>query len=140
MTGPWTFEQAHAACQKASRMQADAEDALRDAVKTAAHAEEAYRLAVAKEILRQHNDDGVAWTVAPDLARGEKTVARLQRERSIAEGMRDATAQLAWRRAADRKDAQRFSDWSQRRELAENGAPAQSGPDLPVIGGRRAAA
>ena len=27
--------------------------------------------------------------------------------------------QAAWRRAADRKDAQRFADWSQRREFAE---------------------
>jgi hypothetical protein len=121
MSGPWTFSEAMAACQGASRRQQAAEDAMREASKAFALAEEAYRLALAKEIVNKHNVDGVAWTVAPDLARGDKDVARLRRERDIAEGVREAMQQAAWRRAADRKDAQRFSDWSQRRELAEHG-------------------
>ena len=45
--------------------------------------------------------------------------ALLRRLRDIDEGVVEALKQAAWRRAADRKDAQRFSDWSQRREAAE---------------------
>jgi chlorite dismutase len=123
MTGPWTFEQAMAACQQASQRQRAAEDAMREASVTFAEAEEAYRKALAVAIVTKHDTDGVAWTVAPDLARGDPLVARLRRERDIAEGVREASQQAAWRRAADRKDAQRFADWSQRREVAENGQP-----------------
>jgi hypothetical protein len=111
------------ACRQASQQQRAAENAMREASVDFAKAEEAYRLALAKEIVRQHAEDGVAWTVAPDLARGNEKVARLRRERDIAEGVREASQQGAWRRAADRKDAQRFADWSQRREMAENGGP-----------------
>lgn len=123
MTGPWTFEQAMAACQQASQRQRAAEDAMREASIRFAEAEEAYRKALALAIVRKHDADGVAWTVAPDLARGNDLVARLRRDRDIAEGVREASQQAAWRRAADRKDAQRFADWSQRREAAEHGQP-----------------
>lgn len=118
MSGPWTFDEADKTCKEASRRQKAAEDSFQEAAADAAKAEEAYRLALAEEIIRQH-DDGVAWTVAPDLARGEKGVAAKRRERDIAVGVRDALDQACWRRNADRKDAQRFSDWSMRRELAE---------------------
>ncbi len=120
--GPWTFDEAVSACQKASRMQLAAEEGMRQSSQDAARAEETYRRALAETIVTKHNE-GAAWTVAPDLARGDERVARLRRERDIAQGVREAMQQLAWRRAADRKDAQRFSDWSQRRELAENGGP-----------------
>ena len=123
MNGPWTFGEAMSACRQASQQQRAAENQMREASVAFAQAEEAYRLALAKEIVRQHAEDGVAWTVAPDLARGNEKVARLRRERDIAEGVREASQQSAWRRAADRKDAQRFADWSQRREMAENGGP-----------------
>lgn len=121
--GPWTFEQARDACYRASVAQRQAEELGRAAARDYAVAEEAYRVALAKEIVRQHAEDGVAWTVAPDLARGDSTVAALRRRRDIAEGVRDAAQQAAWRASADRKDAQRFADWSCRRELAENGGP-----------------
>ncbi len=65
-----------------------------------------------------HNN-GAAWTVAQDLARGNTDVARLRRERDIAEGVKEAAVQAAWRRAADRRDVGRFMDWSARRDLAE---------------------
>jgi len=123
MNGPWTFDQAMSACRQASMAQRAAEDAMREASIDFAKAEEAYRLALAAEIVRQHGEFSVAWTATADLARGNPNVARLRRERDIAEGVREAMQQAAWRRAADRKDAQRFADWSQRRELAENGGP-----------------
>jgi hypothetical protein len=127
MNGPWTFDEAREHCLRASQAQRHAEDASAKASVEYAKAEEAYRVALAKEIVRQHDDEKVAWTVAPDLARGNVIVAGLRRERDIAEGVRDALVQAAWRRSADRKDAQRFADWSQRRELAEGG----EGPSEP---------
>lgn len=122
MSGPWTFDEAEERCKAASLRQEAIEKELRQAYVTAAEADEAYRVALAKEIVRQH-DAGVAWSAASDLARGHQLVAALRRQRDVAEGVREALVQAAWRRAADRKDAQRFSDWSQRRELAENGGP-----------------
>lgn len=116
---PYTFGDARQAARDASALQQDAEKELRKAAREFAEAEERYRIELAKEIIRQHNDEGVAWSVAPDLARGNKTVAELRRKRDIAEGVREAMQQAAWRRAADRKDTQRFCEWSMRRELAE---------------------
>lgn len=122
---PWTFDEARNACRDAARAQADAETALITATRAYAAAEEAYRVSLAREIVRQHDQERVAWTVAPDLARGNATVAELRRERDIAEGLREACQQAAWRHAANRRDAQRFADWSMRRNLAENGGEPQ---------------
>lgn len=118
---PWTFGEARQACRDASAAQIAVEDALKAAYRDYAQKEEAYRKALAVEIVRCHAD-GIAWSTAPDIARGDDTVAKLRMERDIAEGVREALQQAAWRRTADRKDAQRFADWSQRRELAEGGA------------------
>ena len=119
MTGaPWTFDEAREFCRGAAVAQERAEEAMREAARRFAEAEEAYRLALAKKIVELH-DSGVAWTVAPDLARGDAEVARLRRERDIAEGVREAMTHALWRHNANRRDAQRFADWSQRRELAE---------------------
>lgn len=115
---PWTIGEARAACRNASIAQANVEDQLREAYKRFAAAEERYRTALAVEILRCHGD-GIAWSTAPDIARGDPDVAKLRMERDIADGVKEATVQAAWRRNADRKDAQRFADWSQRRELSE---------------------
>jgi DNA-binding transcriptional LysR family regulator len=134
---PYDFTQARDACMRASRAQESAETALKDAARDFAEKEERYRVALAKEIVRQHAEDGVAWTVAPDLARGDEKVARLRRERDISEGVREAMQQAAWRRAADRKDTQRFVDWSMRRELAEGYGTAPEPEFEPAIGGRR---
>ena len=123
---PYTFGQAREAAARAAQAQQHAEQALLEAARDFARAEEAYRVALAQEIVRQH-DAGVAWTVAPDLARGERTVARLRRERDVAEGVREALQQACWRRVADRKDTQRFVEWSLRRDLAE-GAPGTAEP------------
>jgi hypothetical protein len=132
---PWDFDTALEACRNASRMQEMVESALRDAYVEAAKAEEAYRKALAVQIVANHND-GIAWSVSADVARGDDRVARLRRERDITEGVREAMVQAAWRRAADRKDAQRFADWSQRREFAE--AAGQTEPTFSEPIGARA--
>jgi hypothetical protein len=135
---PYDFQAAREAAASASRAQLNAELALKEASRDFAEKEERYRVALAKEIVRQHADEGVAWTVAPDLARGNKDVARLRRERDIAEGVREAMQQSCWRRTADRKDTQRFVDWSMRRELAEGYGSAPEPEFAEPIGGSRA--
>lgn len=116
---PWDFEKATAKCNAVKAAQEQAEIALRNAYRDFARKEESYRVALAKEIVRQHAQENVAWTVAPDLARGDATVARLRMERDIAEGVKEAMQQAVWRATANRKDAQRFTEWSMRRDLAE---------------------
>jgi hypothetical protein len=133
---PWDFGAARDKCVAASNQQILAERAGQDAARKAAEASERYHLALACEIVRQHDVHGRAWTVCSDLARGEPEVARLRKERDIAEGVREAMSQYSWRAAADRKDAQRFADWSMRRDLAE-GYHALEGPRDPVTYGRR---
>jgi len=121
MEQPWEFGLAIVRCQEASRRQSMSEVAVREAASTAALDEESYRIALAEAIVRHHSE-GVAWSVAADVARGDKHVAKLRRVRDISVGVRDALGQAVWRAGADRKDAQRFADWSMRRELAEGGA------------------
>lgn len=121
----WSFQEARAKCAAASSAQIACEKQMRDASQSFAEKEESYRVALAKAIVRAHDEDGKAWSVCPDLARGDENVARLRRNRDIAEGVREATTQAAWRAAADRKDAQRFADWSQRREFADGGGPVE---------------
>lgn len=100
-----------------------------------AQAEEAYRKALAEKILRLH-DEGTAWSVCADVARGDSTVARLRRERDVAEGLREAMTHALWRHNANRRDAQRFADWSQRREFAEARGDVPDGPYETPIGAR----
>jgi hypothetical protein len=133
VTAPYDFGQARDAAAAASRAQTPTKERHLDF----AEKEERYRVSLAKEIVRRHAEDGVAWTVAPDLARGTPEVARLRRDRDISEGVREAMQQAAWRRAADRKDTQRFVDWSARRELAEAYGTAPEPEFTSPIGGRR---
>ncbi len=132
---PWDFARAREAAAAASRAQAAAEDFMREAHRDAALKEEAYRKRLAEEIVVVHHA-GSAWTVAQDLARGHVEVARLRRERDIAEGVKEAAVQAAWRRAADRRDVGRFADWSMRVDLRDDVPPPQFES---AIGGRRVA-
>lgn len=119
---PWSFEQATANCRRAAVAQEQAEQTLQDAARDFAEKEEKYRVALAIEIVNCHGD-GVAWSTAPDLARGDQQVARLRMERDVAQGVLEAMTHALWRHNANRRDAQRFADWSQRRELAEGLGP-----------------
>lgn len=130
MSGPYDFNEARQAAARASRAQEAAEDFIRQAAKASAEAEESYRVALAKKIVELHSD-GVAWSSTADLARGDEKVARLRMERDVAEGVREAALQAAWRRGADRKDTQRFCDWSMRRELAEGERPKDRAGNWP---------
>lgn len=120
----WSFDEAREACRVAAKAQQGAEDALRDSARQFAGAEEQYRVALAKRIV-ELRADGEAATVCADLARGTVEVARLRRERDIAEGVYKALEHAAWRHNQNRKDAQRFADWSMRRELAEAGVGSE---------------
>ncbi len=134
---PYSFDDATALTRQASAAQKAAEDLLRSTSRDSAEKERSYRVALAKEIVRQHADDGVAWSVAPDLARGNPEVANLRMLRDIAEGVREATQQQAWRASADRKDLTQLVLWSMRRDLAEGyEAPVGEGQ---TFGARRAA-
>jgi hypothetical protein len=124
----WDFDQAREACRVASKAQESAEEALRQAARDLARAEEAYRLALAKKIT-ELRAQGMAATLCADLARGDAQVARLRFNRDVADGVREASLHAAWRRNQDRKDCQRFADWSQRRELAEGGAVGHEQPE-----------
>lgn len=115
---PWSFAEARQKLLEASAAQRTTEQDMKRAYRDYAVAEERYRLALAKQIIIAHGE-GIAWSTAPELARGAEDVAKLRRERDIAEGVKEALMQAAWRRASDRRDAQRFADWSMRREIAE---------------------
>jgi hypothetical protein len=54
-----------------------------------AHAEEAYRIALASKIT-ELKLEGEKVTIISDIARGDKTVAGLKRDRDIAKGVSDA--------------------------------------------------
>lgn len=108
---PYDFSDAVAAARRAAAAQKDGEQAVRDASAELALHEQAYRVELAKEIVRQHAD-GAAWTVAQDLARGAPHVADLRYRRDVAKGVLEAAQQRAWRHTADRKDVLEFITWS----------------------------
>lgn len=110
---PYDFGEAKAAIERAARSQRDAEGALRDAYKKYAAAERAYRLALAEEIIRL-KAEGVAWSSTADIARGDKRVADLRYDRDVAEGVKEAAAQVAFRHTADRRELEQLVTWSMR--------------------------
>src|SRR3954452_21440649 len=122
MRGPWTIDQARAAARQASATQRSAEEFIKGAYRTFALAEEAYRTALAVRITELHAE-GVAWSATADLARGDKGVARLKRERDIAEGVVEAAKQAGWRASKDRDDVQAFIGWSQRAWMRTEAEP-----------------
>jgi hypothetical protein len=117
---PWSFDEARDAAREASQHQQHSEEFVRTTARDAAMAEEAYRVALAEKIVTLRAEK-VPASVCADVARGDRYVAELRRRRDIAEGVREAASQAAWRRNADRRDVQRFAEWSFRRELAEVG-------------------
>lgn len=108
---PWDFAEAVAAARKGHEAQREAEQVRRDASEKLAKREQAYRLALARKIV-EVQAAGSAWTVAQDLARGDKDVAQLRYERDVAKGVLDAEETRAWRHTADRKDLTEFIQWS----------------------------
>ena len=118
---PYTFAEARAAAHDASVRQIQAEKERVRAHQQYAEAERSYRMALSERIMGLHAD-GVAWSAAADIARGEQKVAHLKMLRDIAAGVRDAAEQAGFRLNADRRILERLTEWSMRRELAEGGA------------------
>lgn len=131
---PWDFDEAVRRCSLASKHQQQAEDALKEAYVGFAAAQEAYARRLA-EVVQSLRDMSVPATVCLELARGAEDVSALRSERDQWEGVKAAAEQACWRRNADRKDAQRFSDWSQRRQFAEAAGEVRHDFSQP-IGGR----
>lgn len=131
---PYDFAEARHQANKASQKTAQAEDFFKERVRMYAEAERAYREKLAQRIV-ELRADGQPTTLASDLARGDRTVATLKRERDIAEGMKDAALQALWRLAADRRDLGRFIEWSMRAAFRDD-TPNESDFE-PAIGGRR---
>jgi hypothetical protein len=141
MTGhrPYTFAEAQQANTERSANQKAAEKFMIDTTREYAQAERAYREALAKKIL-ELRADGMAITACSDVARGDKHVAELKFKRDVAEGVREAAGQTAWRASADRRAEQEFIQWSARRDLAEyHGREPEQEPKEPTVyGGKRA--
>lgn len=110
---PYSFGEAREAVRVASEAMKAAESNRRDASEKLATAERAYRIALAQKIVEVHAE-GAAWTVAQDLARGDRQVADLRYARDVAKGVLDAAETVAWRHTADRKDLAALISWSQR--------------------------
>jgi hypothetical protein len=123
---PYEWGQARDAINTAKAAQKAAEDNVRDAYKTFGLARRAYQTALAQRIL-ELRAEGVAATICPDLARGDKHVADLRFQKDVAEGVMEAARSAVWRHTADRRELEQLVDWSMRRELAE-GAGVQWSP------------
>lgn len=128
---PWSFDEAVRRCSLASKHQQNAEKSLKAAYIGAAEAQEAYARRLA-ELIQSLREMSVPATVCLELAKGAEDVSRLRAERDEWEGVKAAAEQACWRRNADRKDAQRFADWSQRREFAEGRGEVQHEFERPI--------
>lgn len=132
----WDFFQAVEASRKGKEGQAAAEAAREQAAEEYAAAERAYRRALALKIIELRAADWPA-TVCADLARGDEHVANLRYSRDVAEGVKDAIEQRAWRHTADRRDVTQLIEWS--RIVAPLGEQREPNHLPEPIGTRRAA-
>lgn len=121
---PMDYGQAVQVHRIESDMQHKAEQYLAEKSKEAAEKERAYRQALATEITTLRGS-GVASTVARDLARGDAHVSKLQMERDIAEGLRDAAQQSIYRHTANRRDLLAFIEWSKRAAFLDLETPEE---------------
>lgn len=119
---PLEIADARGAAHRASELQREVEDAIKDASRRLAEAERVYRRKLAERILALHVES-VAWSACSDVARGEKEVARLRYDRDVAAGVLEATRQQAFRRGADRRDLDTLLCWSMRRDLRTDAPP-----------------
>jgi len=121
---PLEIADARTAAYRASEKQREVEDNLREAAKVLAEKERLYRERLSVRIVELHTEQGYAITMCGDIARGEQAVARLRRDRDIAEGVLDAMRQQAFRRGADRRDLDTLLNWSMKRDLRTDTPPA----------------
>lgn len=112
-TVPYDFAEAKAAIERASIGQRNAEQAICDAYADYGAKERAYRIALAQKIT-ELRAEGIAITIAQDLAKGERRVADLRYARDVAEGVREASKSAVFRHTADRRELEQLVDWSRR--------------------------
>lgn len=110
---PYDFTGAKGAIERASVAQKNAEQAIRDAFADYGAKERAYRIALAQKIT-ELRAEGIAITIAQDLAKGEKRVADLRYARDVAEGVREAAKSAVFRHTADRRELEQLVGWSVR--------------------------
>jgi hypothetical protein len=110
---PYDWGEAKAAISRASIAQKNAEQAVVRAYKDYGEAERAYRMALAKEIVKLRVE-GQPVTIVQDLARGAKHVADLRYYRDVAKGVQEATSSAVWRHTADRRELEQLVQWSMR--------------------------
>lgn len=110
---PYDFAGAKRAHARGSRDQASAAKWRADTAEGYAEAERAYRVALALKIT-ELRAEGWPATVCADLARGDKNVARLRRERDISEGLKDAAEGSSWQASANRRGLEQLVAWSMR--------------------------
>lgn len=111
---PYDYEGAKRAVARGSRDQGEAAKWTQDAAADFAQAEKNYREALAIEMVTLHDKQGVAWSAAGDLARGDGKVAELRRKRDVAQGVKEAAEQRAWQASANRRSLEQLVDWSKR--------------------------
>lgn len=115
---PWDFLQAQEQLRRASVIERAGEQAYRGAQAHLADKERAYKIELAKEIVRLRGN-GVAQTVAGDLARGTQEIADLRYERDLARGALTAAHNGMFRRGRMHDDTREFAVWS--RQVAPDG-------------------
>lgn len=120
---PLEIGDARQAAHRASELQRNVENLLRDTSRDLAEKERLYRRKLSTRIVELHAEDGYAITMCGDIARGEEAVARLRYERDVAEGVLEAARQQAFRYGADRRDLHQLIEWSQRRDLRVDTPP-----------------
>lgn len=108
---PWDFSEARAAVYRASQAQLEQQSQVGEAMEGLARSEAAYRVELAKEMLRLRAE-GQPATLVGDLARGNERIAQLKLERDLAVGLVETAKQAGWRVNNDRKDAQSLLRWS----------------------------
>jgi hypothetical protein len=135
---PLDIEDARKAAYRASEVQREVEDLIRDASRKLAEAERAYRRRFAERIVQLHAEDGYAITMCGEIARGETDVSHLRYERDVAKGVLEAAQQQAFRRGADRRDLATLLDWSMRRDLRVDTPPPDFDPRTGEIRASRA--
>lgn len=119
---PLVIEDARDAAFRASELQREVEERLRQTSKALAEAERGYRKRLTERILAL-KAEGNAITMCGEVARGEKDVADLRYARDVAAGVFEAAKQEAFRRGADRRDVNQLLVWSQARDLRTDPVP-----------------
>lgn len=131
---PWDFAESERQFYEASLRQEATENAMRDAYREFGRAQEAYARKLA-DTITELRSLSVPVTVCLELAKGTEEVAHLRMKRDVADGVKEAAQQAAWRANADRRAVERLAGWSERREFAEAAGEVRHQFEKP-IGGR----